>query len=214
MPRRKKPVPMVLNPAAGSKFTEETVLISLTENKLSVEVVGKVGRGKATRYPRKTLLELDASTTDQIKELFVGKTSTTKKATSITSEEGTPTPKKRGRPKKNKEETTVVSEAPKRRGRPKKASSTEEATTPKKRGRPKKVTSENGTSIPKKKRGRPKKQKEVSVSPVVVDQENDDAPNVEEVEVSPLSRRPTPPRRTTPSEVIRDENPWAWDDEV
>lgn len=68
--RRKRPVPVVLNPPKGSKFNEETVLVSLTESTISVEVVGKKGKGKSTRYPRMSLLDFNFSNTDQIRQAF------------------------------------------------------------------------------------------------------------------------------------------------
>lgn len=70
MAARNKPVPVVLNPSKGSKFREETVLVSFTENQVLVEVVGKTGRGKGARYPRKALLDLNIADTEQINQAF------------------------------------------------------------------------------------------------------------------------------------------------
>lgn len=76
----------------------------------------------------------------------------------ITFDDADAAPKKRGRPRKVKDEDTDAGAAPKKRGRPPKAKDNEDAdAAPKKRGRPPKAKDDKDADAAPKKRGRPRK---------------------------------------------------------
>lgn len=163
---RKKPVPVVLNPPKGSKFREETVLVSFTESQILVEVVGKVGRATKTRYPRKVILDFNIANTEQINQIFsedapAKKTAKPKNGRKKAEPKKTTAPKNGRRKKKeeDKKPEPKKTTAPKNGRRKKKKAEDKKTeskkTTAPKNGRrkkkpgPKKTTKkDSGTSIP------------------------------------------------------------------
>jgi hypothetical protein len=173
MALRKKPVPVVLNPPKGTKFREETVLVSFTESQILVEVVGKTGRAKSTRYPRKSILDLNIANTEQINKIFsedapdkkVPKTKAPKNGRKKKTAGKKPGPKpKNGRKKKaagkkpgpkkgSKRATKKTAEAPKNGRRKKPGPKPKKEAKAPKNGRKKKGAAPKKTAAPKKDSG-------------------------------------------------------------